>query len=183
MYCTPILLLASSSKYEIISKINWRKVKLYSFRTAKSLCIMSLINYILASIPILFPVYSSVSLLTQLENSKTAYTDTTMPSISSQLLAYVSMGIFGFISTDRLIPSIKVMRCVELYWHRAYSVHDWEKYPRRQDVWHSPQSNERYTANLILPNWVHLILFFVQHPKFMRIILSLGIHASKGNLR
>jgi len=68
---------------------------------------MSLINYILASIPILFPVYSSVSLLTQLENSKTAYTDTTMPSISSQLLAYVSMGIFGCISTDRLIPSIK----------------------------------------------------------------------------
>ncbi|MGK3745523.1 MAG: hypothetical protein ACI8RD_002106 [Bacillariaceae sp.] len=84
---------------------------------------MPLINYILASIPLIFPAYLSIDLLDNPlsvvsrwlsgesnndSSSSTLNGDIVIPSVSSQLLAYVAMGIFGFILTDRLIPNIKV---------------------------------------------------------------------------
>jgi len=82
---------------------------------------MPLINYILASIPLIFPAYLSIDLLDnplivvsrwfESYNDSSSSTlngdDSAIPSVSSQLLAYVAMGIFGFILTDRLIPNIK----------------------------------------------------------------------------
>ena len=83
---------------------------------------MPLINYILASIPLIFPAYLSIDLLDNplivVSRWFESYNDSSsstlngdgsaIPSVSSQLLAYVAMGIFGFILTDRLIPNIKV---------------------------------------------------------------------------
>lgn len=75
---------------------------------------MPWINHVLASIPLLFPAYLSVS-LAQIESNSNSSTSTassnadiTLPSVSSQLVAYLAIGIFGFILTDRLVPKIKV---------------------------------------------------------------------------
>jgi len=74
---------------------------------------MPWINHVLASIPLLFPAYLSVS-LAQIESNSNSSTSTassnadiTLPSVSSQLVAYLAIGIFGFILTDRLVPKIK----------------------------------------------------------------------------
>ena len=75
---------------------------------------MPWINYVLASVPLLFPAYLSIS-FAQIESNSNSSTssassnaDITLPSVSSQLVAYLAMGIFGFILTDRLVPKIKV---------------------------------------------------------------------------
>jgi hypothetical protein len=77
-------------------------------------------NYILASIPLLFPAWIAIDLL---ENPRTLalswleylapYSSSSeksveMPSVSSQLLIYSAMGIFGYLLTNRLVPNIKV---------------------------------------------------------------------------
>ena len=92
---------------------------------------MPLINYILASIPLLFPAFVAIDLLdnpwtvasrwleyllvksnnkssSSSSNSNNVGDDIEIPSVSSQLLAYLAMGIFGYMLTDRLVPSIKV---------------------------------------------------------------------------
>jgi hypothetical protein len=91
---------------------------------------MPLINYILASIPLIFPAYLSIDLLdnpltvvsrwfesNNNSSSSTLNDDAAIPSVSSQLLAYVAMGVFGFILTDRLIPNIKV-RSYRIVWRK-----------------------------------------------------------------
>jgi len=74
---------------------------------------MPWINYVLASVPLLFPAYLSIS-FAQIESNSMSSTssassnaDITLPTVSSQLVAYLAMGIFGFILTDRLVPKIK----------------------------------------------------------------------------
>jgi hypothetical protein len=92
---------------------------------------MSSTNYILASIPLLFPAWIAIELLENpwtlakywLENfsgsnsngskhlsssSSSNDGDIVMPSVSSQLLAYSAMGVFGYLLTNRLVPNIKV---------------------------------------------------------------------------
>lgn len=88
---------------------------------------MSSTNYILASIPLVFPAWIAIDLLENpwnlakywLENfdgSKQNLTsssssndgDIEVPSVSSQLLVYSAMGVFGYVLTNRLVPSIKV---------------------------------------------------------------------------
>ena len=92
---------------------------------------MPLINYILASIPLLFPARIAIDLLDNpwaiatgisrwLESSSSNSSnnnggdgnsnsdDIVVPSVSSQLLVYLAMGIFGYALTDRLVPNIKV---------------------------------------------------------------------------
>jgi len=74
---------------------------------------MPWINYVLASVPLLFPAYLSISFAQIESNSKSSTSsassnaDITLPTVSSQLVAYLAMGIFGFILTDRLVPKIK----------------------------------------------------------------------------
>ena len=83
-------------------------------------------NYILAAIPLLFPAWVAISLLenprdlanglletfsgSKPPSSTSSGSDGGMPtpSVSSQLLVYSAMGIFGFVLTNRLVPSIKV---------------------------------------------------------------------------
>ena len=98
---------------------------------------MTLTNYILASIPLLSPAWIAIDLLENpltlanwwLENLSSSNTSNSdkptlwstnsndggilMPSVTSQLLIYSAMGIFGYLLTNRLIPIIKV--CVYLY--------------------------------------------------------------------
>ncbi len=82
---------------------------------------MSSTNYILASIPLLFPAWVAIGLLDNpqtlanrwLENlsSTSVGSDGDVvptPSVSSQLLIYSAMGAFGYLLTNRLIPNIKV---------------------------------------------------------------------------
>ena len=88
-----------------------------------------MINYILASVPLLFPALIAIDLLDNpwtIASSWLKYLDDSnrnesppslsngenegidSPSVSSQLLAYLAMGIFGFLLTNRLVPNIKV---------------------------------------------------------------------------
>lgn len=90
---------------------------------------MSLTNYILASIPLILPGYMLIDLLDnpipvverwlqwilsasinrkQQQEGGGIISGSTVPPVSSQLLAYLVMGIFGFIATNRLVPHIKV---------------------------------------------------------------------------
>lgn len=87
---------------------------------------MSLTNYILASIPLLFPAWTAIDLLENpwaianwwFENlserdSNNLFAnsndgDIVIPSVSSQLWVYSLMGISGYLLTDRLVPKIKV---------------------------------------------------------------------------
>lgn len=85
-------------------------------------------NIILASIPLLFPALIAIDLLDNpwtvasswleyLHDSNTGtdkYSSSSgknegieIPSVSSQLLAYLAMGIFGYMLTNRLVPNIK----------------------------------------------------------------------------
>ena len=81
---------------------------------------MSSTNYILASIPLLFPTWVAIGLLENpqalanrwLENLSSTSVgsdrDVSTPSVSSQLLVYSAMGAFGYLLTNRLVPNIKV---------------------------------------------------------------------------
>ena len=88
---------------------------------------MSSTNYVLASIPLLFPAWIAIELLENplnlakywVENfngskqnlassSSSNDGDIEVPSVSSQLLVYSAMGVFGYLLTNRLVPSIKV---------------------------------------------------------------------------
>lgn len=77
---------------------------------------MSLVNHILALIPLLFPLYylailvdSPVDVVKHWFYRESADDSTTTgPPVGSQLLAYVVVGILGYVATDKLIPNIKV---------------------------------------------------------------------------
>ncbi len=74
-------------------------------------------NYILASIPLLIPSLTAISLLENPQALASRWVeklplvggdgDIPTPSVSSQLLVYSAMGVFGFVLTNRLVPSIK----------------------------------------------------------------------------
>ena len=74
-------------------------------------------NYILASIPLLIPALTAISLLENPQALASRWVeklplvgsdgDIPTPSVSSQLLVYSAMGFFGFVLTNRLVPSIK----------------------------------------------------------------------------
>ena len=73
-------------------------------------------NYILAAVPLLIPTMTAIGLLENpqalaerwLEHPFSLTSSGPTPSVSSQLLAYSTMGIFGYLLTNRLIPNIKV---------------------------------------------------------------------------
>ena len=73
-------------------------------------------NYILAAVPLLIPTMTAIGLLENpqalaerwLEHPFSLSSSGSTPSVSSQLLAYSAMGIFGYLLTNRLIPNIKV---------------------------------------------------------------------------
>lgn len=88
---------------------------------------MALLNCLLAVVPILMPgwylldlvenpvavaerwlqwVFLSFTTTITTTSSKDSLSSTT-PPVSSQLLAYLGMGLFGFVLTDRLVPHIK----------------------------------------------------------------------------
>jgi hypothetical protein len=89
---------------------------------------MSLTNYILASIPLILPGYMLIYLLDnpipvierwlkwilsasinrKQQQGGDGIVTPLVPPVSSQLLAYLVMGIFGFVATNRLVPHIKV---------------------------------------------------------------------------
>mmetsp|Transcript_13393 Transcript_13393/g.31303 ORF Transcript_13393/g.31303 Transcript_13393/m.31303 type:complete len:443 (+) Transcript_13393:150-1478(+) len=66
-------------------------------------------NYLLAAIPLLFPASIAISLLAGDKSSSSNGSDegVDVPSVSSQIMAYLAMGIFGFVLTNRLVPNIK----------------------------------------------------------------------------
>lgn len=79
---------------------------------------MSLSNHVLALIPLAFPFYYLIILVDSplnvvkrwfyLFSESTADSTTQLPPVGSQLLAYVVVGVLGYIATDKLIPNIKV---------------------------------------------------------------------------
>lgn len=83
---------------------------------------MSVVNYLLACTPLIFPALLLIDLLDNpipvvtrwfqwlLSHSKNPRDSSAdeVPPVSSQLLAYLAMGIFGYVSTNRLVPVIKV---------------------------------------------------------------------------
>lgn len=83
---------------------------------------MPLANYILACVPLLLPGWLLIDLLENpipvanrwfqwlLSHSKNPRDSSAdeVPPVSSQLLAYLSMGIFGYAATNQLVPVIKV---------------------------------------------------------------------------
>lgn len=77
---------------------------------------MSLSNYILASIPLAFPLYYLVILVDDpidvvkrwFYHFRESPDSQTGPPVGSQLLAYVAVGVLGYVATDKLIPNIKV---------------------------------------------------------------------------
>ena len=90
---------------------------------------MSLTNYILAAIPLLFPTWIVIDTLEdpwtlasrwsenvfvkqRLQFSSDDAGDIALPSVSSQLIVYSVMGTFGYILTNRLVPKIKVRACI-----------------------------------------------------------------------
>ena len=104
-----------------------QKCQTRSFSTHPS--IMSLTNYILAAIPLLFPAWIVIDTLEdpwtlasrwsenffvkqRLQFSSDDAGDIALPSVSSQLIVYSVMGTFGYILTNRLVPKIKVRACI-----------------------------------------------------------------------
>ena len=94
---------------------------------------MSLTNYILAAIPLLFPAWIVIDTLEdpwtlasrwsenvfvkqRLQFSSDDAGDIALPSVSSQLIVYSVMGTFGYILTNRLVPKIKVRACIFVPW-------------------------------------------------------------------
>jgi hypothetical protein len=81
---------------------------------------MALLNYVCAAIPLLLPGLYLIDLLNDpivvarrwlrwLVSSHHRQEDSSMsiPPVSSQLLAYLGIGVFGFILTNKLVPHIK----------------------------------------------------------------------------
>lgn len=73
-------------------------------------------NYVLASIPLAFPLYYLMILVDNpinvvkrwSYNFRESSDSVSAPPVGSQLLAYVVVGVLGYIATDKLIPNIKV---------------------------------------------------------------------------
>jgi hypothetical protein len=98
---------------------------------------MPVFNYLLACIPLIFPGVLLFDLLdnpipvvirwfqwfiSHSKNPRDSSTDE-VPPVSSQLLAYLAMGIFGYVSTNRLVPVIKVSE-----WVGRIEVTEWDCY-------------------------------------------------------
>jgi hypothetical protein len=90
---------------------------------------MSLSNHILALIPLIFPLYYLAILVDSpldvvkrwfhLFRESAAGSTMTGPPVGSQLLAYVVVGLLGYVATDKLIPNIKVRNFLVMFVRRV----------------------------------------------------------------
>jgi hypothetical protein len=78
---------------------------------------MAISNYILALIPISFPAWYLIALIDNpllgVGRWSQAFRESNgdspaVPPVGSQLLAYVVVALLGYVTTDKLVPNIKV---------------------------------------------------------------------------
>ena len=127
---------------------------------------MSISNHLLESIPLAFPLYylailvdSPIDVVKRWFYLMREPSDSmTGPPVGSQLLAYVVVGVLGFIATDKLIPKIKVKIIVEMYFlvfhpfcslikflrHSSAAIHS-TKSNLREGSWKTRYSTRRKT--------------------------------------